>query len=247
MRFSRIFLLIVLSVSLTSCSNQKDKEIEELKSQVEELKKASEENAQKIIIPDISTLDKDNAISLLINNNLIPVVMELNDEKIKEGCAIKTIPSAGSSVEPNSKVTLYVSKGPEIICSEYVTFQWHNLGSKDDDWDKRISAPILVDDELIFTCNPIMSTSFTWRKPEGNYDGYGVASLNDKFDKSVPLHIVSRTGNEIIAGEEADFDIVVPVKQLEVARPTDLYVDLYITVNGKRKSLILSFQIEWKE
>lgn len=65
-------------------------------------------------IPEIANVDEMSAKNLLSSNGLIPAIVYEYSDDVAAGYTIKTEPAIGSSVEKNSVVTIYISKGPEL-------------------------------------------------------------------------------------------------------------------------------------
>jgi len=70
---------------------------------------------EKIEIPDVSTLSATAAQALLKQKRLkISSINNINDAIVPLNIAIRTEPEAGTFVDVNSEVILYVSSGPEV-------------------------------------------------------------------------------------------------------------------------------------
>jgi len=69
---------------------------------------------EKVSVPSVIGRSKKNATVILSTKNLKASVVERFDDDVEKGLVIKQTPSAGTEVEKNSTVTIYVSKGPEV-------------------------------------------------------------------------------------------------------------------------------------
>ncbi|WP_232082858.1 Stk1 family PASTA domain-containing Ser/Thr kinase, partial [Arthrobacter sp. SO5] len=69
----------------------------------------------KVLIPTVTSLTESEALQKLYNSALKPQLNRMQDDTITKGSAIGTVPSAGSSVEPNSNITLNISEGPAVV------------------------------------------------------------------------------------------------------------------------------------
>ena len=72
---------------------------------------------QKIVMGDLENMSEDRARSYLENQNLnlLIQIKEEYSDKIAEGNVIRTEPAEGVELTTGMQVTLYVSKGPEIL------------------------------------------------------------------------------------------------------------------------------------
>lgn len=70
-----------------------------------------QETANMIVIPDITNTDEITAKLVLTHNGLIPIIKYKYNDYVEEGKVTMTEPRIHSLVEPNSKVTVYISLG----------------------------------------------------------------------------------------------------------------------------------------
>ncbi len=70
------------------------------------------QGSELIPIPDLRGQTEENARQMLTDRNLVPEVVEVNDDEVQEGYVVRSEPEYGSQVEENSTVRIYVSKGP---------------------------------------------------------------------------------------------------------------------------------------
>ena len=69
----------------------------------------------KVDVPTVASLTESEALQKLYNAGLKPQLSRVQHETIPKGTAVGTVPSAGSSLERNSEITLKISEGPSVI------------------------------------------------------------------------------------------------------------------------------------
>ena len=90
----------------------------------------------------------------------------------------------------------------------------------------------------------------SWYDPQEEGDGFGEASINDDFDKTVPVKIISNK-LEYRAKELSTFTLSIPITDLGNQKPNDLYLELYANVNrapskeSYNKAVEISFSMTW--
>lgn len=194
--------------------------------------------AAKIIIPDIISTDEDTAKNTITGLGLIPVIQEMYSDVIGEGLVAKTSPATGVQVEKTTKVTIYISKGPKIIYSNSSTISWYNISSSvADQYD--FYAPYIDDGVLKIEMQATINTS-----EDVELRGFGTASISDTFDKTVPVSY-SYDNAIVTKGETQNITLSIPIKDLDVQKPTTIYVVLPIYVNGEDQSIYLTFTMSW--
>ena len=186
-----------------------------------------------ITVPDVKGTDVETAKSLLSSNQLIPIVEEEYNDRVDVGTIVSTSPGAGEDVEPNSKVTIKVSKGPKRIEAKNATIQWYQISGGEDDWTP--SKPYIEDGVLYIETAVVFSIATTWKE-----SGYGRASISDTFDKTVPVE-VKFDNQSNAAGEEQNIVIKVPVSDLDVQKPTIVYLNLYL----EEATVECNFSMTW--
>lgn len=103
----RIFTLILLvGALLVGCSDTEPQETTDHPDTIAE--------ASSVIVPDVSNVSAASAEQVIINTGLIPVLEEIEHDSVVKGNVINCSPEIGSSVELNSRITIYVSKGNYI-------------------------------------------------------------------------------------------------------------------------------------
>lgn len=219
-RINSLAVIAVLALALASCSSPKVK------------------------VPDLSGTDVSSAKSIITGLGLVPTVEEEYSDEIEAELVISTDPVSGMEVEPNSKVKIVVSKGPSRIDSADSTITWTYVSSYGkDEWN--YYAPYIEDGKLHINCHDVkFSSSVKWRDPQSEGEGFGQASITDTFDKSVPLRIIWKK-QSVSYGEKQDLEIVIPVTDLDVQKPTTLYLRLFAEINGEQQDVKLTFTITW--
>ena len=195
-------------------------------------------NSSYIIVPDVYGIKESDATSVLSSSGLIPKVEYEYDDEVVEGSVIRTIPYSSSRVEKNTSIKVIVSKGPNRIYSSQSTIEWYNIDyNKADKWE--FENPYIVDNKLYIDCEATFGVNFDWKD-----SGFGTASINDTFDKKVPLEINVNT-KSVKANEKQKVTLVIPVSDLDVKKPTTLYTKLSIERNGNYDTIPVNFSISW--
>lgn len=191
-----------------------------------------------IEVPYLYGVSEETATSILTGNSLIPNIVYEYDDYVEEGKVIRTNPYDGAKVSENSVVEVYVSKGPSYIPSKDSTIRWWYVDyNKEDNWE--FNSPYIQEGYLYIDCQVVFGTSFTWKS-----DGYGTASINDTFDKSVPIDL-KISNSEVSPGVEQEVTFVIPLNDLNVKKPTSLYTLLSIERNGIFEQIEVNFTISW--
>ena len=216
-RFRRVTVISLVALALTACGSS-------------------------LVVPDIKGVDEATAKTLLAGKGLIPAIEQKFSDTVESGQVIKTVPAAGSSVEPDSRIRVIISKGPSRIDASDSSIEWYSLGYQDDDWN--FSSPYIEDGVLKIECQPKFAVSMSWRDPQSNGAGFGRASISDTFDKTVPVSI-EFSKQTWPADARQNITLSVPVSDLDVQQPTTLYLELYTKVNGDDTDLKINFSISW--
>ncbi|QDY89690.1 Stk1 family PASTA domain-containing Ser/Thr kinase [Arthrobacter sp. UKPF54-2] len=69
----------------------------------------------KVDVPPVASLTESEALQKLYNAGLKPQLSRVQHETVPKGTAVGTVPTAGSSLDRNSDVTLKISEGPSVI------------------------------------------------------------------------------------------------------------------------------------
>lgn len=193
-----------------------------------------------IVVPNIVGTDESTAKTLLASKGLIPIVEYLFDDNVSTDIVIRTSPAAGNYTSEISSVTIYVSKGPQRIVSKD-----SRLGMSIPVTEWEFYAPYIDDGYFYVECiNVKFNGSMEWFDKYNSGLGGGKASITDSFDKTVPIQVLygkmSWKKNEI-----QSFTIKIPINDLDVKKPTNLYMVLYVKVNGIDDQVIVDISSTW--
>lgn len=223
-----LILALALCLGLCACGNTTATPI------------ATTKPDNRIAIPDIADIDEVTAKNVLSSNTLIPAVKYEYNEDVEEGNVIRTEPSIGTKVDPNTKVTIIVSKGPSFLRSSDARIEWYYLSDKEDDWE--FYSPYIENGILYIEChNVTFGCSMTWQDTYNKGYLIGDASITDTFDKRVPVSAKYQK-QSWKANESQSFTLEIPLNELSVSRPTDLYIRLYTEDSGHVR---VNFYITW--
>lgn len=198
---------------------------------------------QGIEVPDVVGTDTATAKSVLSSLGLIPVEKLVNSETVDAGNVIQTDPPIGAVSDPGSKIELQISSGPKLLQAKASTIEWQNVAYSMDNWE--FSNPTIEDGTLkIEITEANLKAKVKWKDTYNEGAGYGNASINDSFDKAVPLKIIFDK-QTYSSGEKQKLTLEVPVSDLENQKPTTIYLELYASVNGVDTAIELTFTMTW--
>lgn len=192
-------------------------------------------------VPNVIGTQEEVAIQTLTAEGYVPVVKYESSSEQEEGFVIGTNPGHGSNLKKGGQVTVFVSTGSVSDNDAQVTdavLGWHHIfQSTDDDWELN---KIYIKNNYIYIetemqLNSSMSVALR---------GFGTASINDTFDKTVPIRYEYEESN-VTMGEYQKITIRVPVSDLDVQKPTTLYCRLATYVGGREMDIRLEFDITW--
>lgn len=196
-----------------------------------------------VVVPDVKNVDEADAKNVLSSMGLIPVVTYAYDDATEAGAVISSSPKAGESAEKGTKVTLSVSKGPKTAYASNSYMNWTYIGSEKDDWE--FNHPYIEDGVLYIQVTKLtFGTDMEWRDRYNNGYALGTASVNDSFDKVVPITLTYKT-RTAKAGQPQECLIAVPLVDLDVTRPTDMYFRVGISVYGEDEDLCFNISMTW--
>lgn len=69
----------------------------------------------RVDVPSVASLTESEALQKLYDAGLRPRISRLQHETVAKGIAIGTVPTSGTSLDPNSEVTLNISDGPSVV------------------------------------------------------------------------------------------------------------------------------------
>ena len=192
-------------------------------------------------VPNIIGVQESVAISTLTNKGYIPVVEYENSDTEAKGCVTDTYPRARSLLTKGKQVTVYVSNGSisDNNCkAQDSVIQWYNIyQSTKDDWN--LYTPYIRNNYLYIETEMQLNSSMSVI-----LRGFGTASINDTYDKSVPIKYEYESSS-VKAGEFQKVTIQVPLSDLDNQKPTTLYCKLATYVGGMQKDIDLIFNITW--
>jgi hypothetical protein len=210
---------------------------------------ATDPSAKTIKIPDIEKLDVDTAKTLLAGKGLIPKVEYEYHNDYDYDMVIRTNPAIGSEVEEDTPVTLYVCKGPSYYelpdAVGYMTsvenidaFSWGDDGKPR---TKGFYTPYVKEGYLYIPMYLMCTSKYSIEF----YGDFGTASINDSFDKTVPIKVIydSKTVNN--KGEKTEFEVKIPLSDLGVQKPTNIYIEFDFFVNNTREDFEAGFDLTW--
>lgn len=202
-----------------------------------------------IKIPDIEKLDVETAKILLAGKGLIPKVEYEYNNDYDYDLVIRTSPAIGSEVEEDAPVILYVCKGPsfyELPDSVGYMEDVHNIdgfswGDNGEVQTKGFYTPYVQGGYLyipmFLKCTSKYSIEF--------YDDFGTASINDTFDKTVPIQVIYSFKEVNNEGGETNFEVKIPLSDLGVQKPTNIYIEFDFFVNNERETFRARFDLSW--
>ncbi len=189
-----------------------------------------------VVVPDVTNTDEITAKNILSGNGLIPVITHEYNDEVEDGNVVSIMPSVNSPVYKNSKVDVVISKGPSYIQSKDSTISWYNLEGNEDKWT--FKSPYIQEGVLNIECEVTFGTSFEWKS-----GGFGNASITDTFDKRVPVQL--ETAKKVKSGKKTKLKILIPTTDLEVQKPTTLYVELVALIDGDERDVKANFSMSW--
>ncbi len=233
--------MILSVISLSGCGETSVKEPELTVPDVVD----ADVKEPELTVPDVVDADESTAKNILSSNGLIPSVKYDYDDSIEEGNVIKTEPSVGSTVDKNAKITVYVSKGPSYYNLKGSVGYMYNINNINqfswDDDTKGFYRPYVDNGylyiDMYLCCVSKYKISF--------YDDFGTASINDSFDKTVPIEIIYDNQSVDNAGKKTEFTAKIPLDDLSVKKPTNLYISFDFLVNNEREDFTAGFDLSW--
>ena len=210
---------------------------------------ATEPPAKTVKIPDVKKLDVATAKTLLAGKGLIPKVEYEYHNDYDYDLVIRTTPAIGSSVEEDTPVTLYVCKGPSYYAlpdavgymknvNNIDAFSWGDNGEKQ---TKIFYTPYVKEGYLYIPMELLCTSKYTIEF----YGDFGTASINDSFDKTVPIKVIYDSKAVDNKGGTTSFEVKIPLSDLGVQKPTNIYVEFDFFVNNKRETFEAGFDLTW--
>ena len=211
----------------------------------------TEAPVKTIKIPDIERLDVDTAKTLLAGKGLIPKVEYEYHNDYDYDLVIRTEPAIGSEVEEDTPVTLYVCKGPSYYeLPDAVGRMWNVEGidpfvwwsEAEDGWGTKGFTNVWVEEgylriKMYLGCKSKFSLEF--------YGDFGTASINDTFDKTVPIKVIYDSKKVANDGSITYFEVKIPLGDLGVQKPTNINIQFDFLVNNERQTFKAGFDLSW--
>ena len=226
-------------------------QVKETQPQVKETQptQPTQPTVKTIKIPDIEKLDVTTAKTLLAGKGLIPKVEYEFNNDYEYDLIIRTEPAIGSDVVEDTPVTLYVCKGPKYYklphsvgymkdVKNIDSFSWGDNG----EIRTKNFSNIRVEEGYLYISMWLKCTS---KYAIEFYGDFGTASINDTFDKKVPIEVIYSSKTVDNKGGKTEFDVKIPLSDLGVQKPTNIYVEFDFTVNGTRQDFEAGFNLTW--
>ena len=243
-----LFVVIMSCVAVCSCTAHQEPQED---SPAQSITNQSVPEKKLIKIPDIEKLDVGTAKALLAGKGLIPKVEYEYNNDYDYDLVIRTAPAIGSEVEEDTPVTLYVCKGPSYYeLSDTVGYMMNVEGIDDfiwwsdaeDGWGTKGFTNVWVEKgylyiEMYLGCKSEYSIEF--------YGDFGTASINDTFDKTVPIKVIYDSKKVANDGSITYFKVKIPLSDLGVQKPTNIYVEFDFLVGGEREVFEAGFDLSW--
>ena len=237
-RYLCLLLVLLLSCGLCSCTSN-------------ETPQETEPQIKLIKIPDVAKLDVNTAKTLLANKGLIPKVEYEYNNNYDYDLVIRTVPAIGSEVEEDTAVTLYVCNGPsyyELPNSLSVIYDIEGINhfvswsDASNGIGTKAHTKVWVEKGYLYIsmylgCKSTYDIEF--------YGDYGSASINDTFNKTVPIDVIYKSKKIDNTGKLTYFDFKIPLSDLGVQKPTNLSIKYFLLVNGKRTEGRADFDLTW--
>ncbi|MDE5994560.1 MAG: zinc-ribbon domain-containing protein [Oscillospiraceae bacterium] len=119
-----------------------------------------------------------------------------------------------------------------------VVIHWYHIDATAED-DYNVYTPYFENGYVYIPIEAQINASNTVQ-----HRGFGVASIRDSFDKTVPIKY-DYEKSTVEKGVYQKLTLRIPVTDLEVQRPTTLYCQLSVFVAGQQQRINLEFDISW--
>ena len=236
LRIACLLLVLVCCFSLCACATS-----------------TPEPTTKMIKVPNIENLDPETAKTLIASKGLIPTVEYEYNNDYDYDKVIRTYPTIGSEVEEDTPIRIYISQGPKYYKLEDTSavgwianvkgidpFVWKKE-SPDGRATKWFYNLYAQEGYLYITiglrCTSEYSIEF--------YGDFGTASINDTFDKTVPIKLLYDSAIVNNKGETTEVELKIPLTDLGVQKPTNIYVEFDFLVNNTRQTLEAGFNLTW--
>ena len=234
------FLLgLIICISLCACAEKPASSI------------VPDSSGKTIKIPNIEKLDVATAKTLLAGKGLIPKVEYEYNNNYDYDLVIRTTPAIGSIVEEDTPVTIYVCKGPSYYeLSNAVGYMKNINGIEDFVWwsDAEDGQGTKGFTDVWLEKGQLHIKMYLCCKSEYDlefYGDFGTASINDTFDKTVPIKVIYDSKKVDNNGAPTVFEVKIPLSDLGVQKPTNIYVEFDFLVDGERETFEAGFDLTW--
>lgn len=187
-------------------------------------------------VPNVVGVTEDTAKQILTEKGYSPVIVYENDNSQPAGCVVGTNPGYGSRLGDGGQVTVYVSAGKTNV-TDAVLHWYHVTGSTDDDYN--FSTPYVQNNYLYIDMEMQLQTNYSVL-----LRGFGYASINDTYDKTVPIDYEYEKV-EVVKGEYQNITVRIPLSDLENQRPTTIYFKLATYVGGRNEEIRFEIDMTW--
>lgn len=175
-------------------------------------------------VPDVANVDEETAKKILTSNQLIPSITYEYSDTIPVGNVTRTEPEIGTTVEPNSKITVYLSYGPSRVEASNVITDldigcWMGACSV-----YRQTDTLYIDcSDFYYNYGSTLELYGKWYDPNNSGNISGIASLTENYYQSVAIS-GKYTDSDFFGYNCHNFTIAVPLVELSVDRPTRIYI-----------------------
>lgn len=123
--------------------------------------------------------------------------------------------------------------------ASHIVIHWYHVdgGNNPDDWN--VHTPYIENGYVYIPVEAQINSAYTVQ-----FRGFGTASINDTFSKTVPIDY-EYENSTVQKGVYQELTIRVPITDLDVQRPTTLYCQLATYVAGRQQNIQLEFDISW--
>ncbi len=175
-------------------------------------------------VPDVANVDEDTAKKVLTANQLIPSITYEYSDTIILGNVTRTEPEIGSGVEPNTKITVYLSYGPSRVDASNVITDldvgcWMGTCSV----YRQIDTLYIDCSDFYYNYGSTMELYGKWYDPNNSGNISGIASLTDNYYQSVAIS-GKYTDSDFFGYNRHNFTIKVPLVDLKADKPTRIYI-----------------------
>lgn len=187
-------------------------------------------------VPNVDGVDENTAKQILIEKGYSPVIVYEDDNSQPVGCVLGTNPGSGSWLKKGGQVKVFVSAGKTVATSSVL--RWTAVtGSLGDDYE--FYNPYVQNNYLYIEMEMTLQSDYSVL-----LRGFGTASINDTYDKTVPLEYEYEKV-EVTKGETQKITVRIPLSDLEEQRPTTIYFRLSTYNGGRNESINFELDMTW--